>query len=117
MCLWGNVMFLDIYNNNGFRYIRICESYRIEKNGVRVARKRQIKSIGPVSRFDDGRPDFEQRLKDSFKAGNPLIPELLPYVKKDIPKEVYHLTIHSDTDECIGEPKLFAPCLFYNLII
>ena len=79
-------MFLDIYNNNGIRFIRISESYRINKNGVRVARKRQVKSIGAVSRFDDGKPDFEQRLKDSFKAGNPLIPELEPYVKKDIQK-------------------------------
>lgn len=109
-------MFIDIYSNNGFRYIRVCESYRIEKNGVRVARKRQIKSIGPVSRFDDGKPDFEKRLKASFNAGNPLIPELLPYVKNDDPKETYHLTILSNTDECNGEPKLFATCLFDKIL-
>ena len=42
-------MFLDVYNNNGFRYIRICESYRIEKNGVRVARKRQIMGLLQIS--------------------------------------------------------------------
>ena len=111
-----NNMYLDLYSKDGHRYIRISESVRVEKNGVRVTRKKVIKNVGPVSRFDDGKPDFEQRLKDSFKAGNPLIPELLPYVKKDIPKEVYHLTIHSDTDECIGEPKLFATCLFDKIL-
>ena len=109
-------MFLDIYNNNGVRFIRISESYRVEKNGVRVARKRQVKSIGAVSRFDDGLPDFEQRLKDSFKAGNPLIPELVPYVNKDAQKKVYHFTVYSDTSECVGEPKLFATCIFDKIL-
>ncbi|MDY3928026.1 MAG: hypothetical protein SOZ34_01530 [Clostridia bacterium] len=109
-------MYLDLYSKDGHRYIRISESVRVEKNGVRVTRKKVIENVGPVSRFDDGKPDFEQRLKDSFKAGIPLIPELLPYVKKDIPKEAYHLTMHSDTDECVGEPKLFASCLFDKIL-
>lgn len=109
-------MFLDIYNNAGARYIRISESYRIEKDGVRVARKRQIKSIGPVSKFDDGKPEFEKRLKDSFKACDPIIPELKPYCAKQPPKEIYHLSVHSGTDECIGHPKLFASCLLDKLM-
>ena len=109
-------MYLDLYSKDGHRYIRISESHRVEKNGVRVTRKKVVKNIGPVSRFDDGKPDFEQRLKDSFKAGNPLIPELEPYVKKDIQKKVYHFTVHSGTEECIGEPKLFATCIFDKIL-
>lgn len=109
-------MFLDIYTRYGRRYIRISEGYRVVVDGKSVTRKRVIKSLGAVSTHDDGLPDFEQRLRDSFKAGNPLIPELLPYVKKDAPKEVYHLTIHSGTDECVGEPKLFASCIFDKIL-
>ena len=109
-------MFLDIYSRYGKRYIRISEGYRVLKSGKSVTRKRIIKSLGAVSTYDDGKPDFEQRLKDSFKAGNPLIPELLPYVKKEASKEVYHLTIHADTDECIGAPKLFATCIFDKIL-
>jgi hypothetical protein len=111
-------MFLDIYNNGGVRYIRISESYRVEKNGVKVARKRQIKSIGSVSKFDDGKPDFEQMLKDSFKACDPLIAELKPYVKKELPKEIYHFAIHAGTNECIGHPSFFQHvCLIKLLMI
>ena len=109
-------MFLDIYSRYGKRYIRISEGSRVQKDGKSLTRKRVIKSLGPVSRYDDGKPDFEQRLRDSFKAGNPLIPELEPYVKKDTDKNVYHLTIHADTDECVGKPKLFATCLFDKIL-
>lgn len=109
-------MFLDIYSNNGIRYIRISESYRIEKNGVRVARKKTVKTIGPVSRFDDGLPDFERRLKESFKACTPLIDELKPYVKKEVPKEIYNFSIHAGTTECIGHPKFFATCILDKIL-
>lgn len=107
-------MFLDIYTRYGKRYIRISEGYRVIKDGKNLTRKRVIKSLGPVSRYDDEKPNFEQRLRDSFKAGNPLISELLPYVKKETPKEVYHMTIHAPTYECVGESKLFATCIFKN---
>lgn len=109
-------MFLDIYSRYGKRYIRISEGYRVLIDGKSLTRKRVIKSLGAVATYDDGKPDFEQRLRDSFKAGNPLIPQLLPYVKKESPKKVYHLTIHADTDECIGEPKLFASCIFDKIL-
>jgi transposase len=109
-------MYLDLYSKDGHRYIRISESVRVEKNSTRVTRKKVIKNIGPVSRYDDGKPNFEQRLRDSFKACNPIIPELLPFIPKEIPKEIYHLSIHADTDECVGEPKLFASCIFDKIL-
>lgn len=109
-------MYLDLYSKDGHRYIRISESVRVEKNGTRVTRKKVIKNIGPVSRYDDGKPNFEQRLRDSFKACNPIIPELVPFIPKEIPKEIYHLSIHTDTDECVGEPKLFANCILDKIL-
>ena len=91
-------MFLDFYSRYGKRYIRVSEGYRTVIDGKSVTRKRIIKSLGAVSTYDDGKPDFEKRLRDSFKAGQPLIPELLPYISKELSKETYHFTINSNTD-------------------
>jgi transposase len=39
-------------------------------------RRRVVANIGPLSRFDDGKPDYLKRLRQSFKDGAPLIPAL-----------------------------------------
>ena len=64
-------MFLEIANNNGTKYIRICESVRItdKDSNKSVPKKKTIKNIGPVTKFDDGKPDFISRLKASYSAG------------------------------------------------
>ena len=111
-------MFLDIFNINEKMYIRISESYRVysvEKKKF-VNRKRTIKNIGPVSKFDDGKENFIERLRASFNAGTPLIKELEPYVSKDIKKEIYNIQIHEGTEECIGHPKLFSNLLLDKLM-
>ena len=84
-------MFLEIASNNGTKYIRICESVRVldPNTNKSVPKKKTIKNIGPVSRFDDGKPDFIDRLKASYQAGNPIIDELKPYVNTKLPQEVY----------------------------
>ena len=111
-------MFLDIFNNNEKMYIRISESYRVysEEKKKFVNRKRTIKNIGPVSKFDDGKENFIERLRASFNAGTPLIKELEPYVSKDIKKEIYNIQIHEGTEECIGHPKLFSNLLLDKLM-
>lgn len=111
-------MFLDIFKNNGTYYIRIsqnCRVYSEEKNTL-VPRKRTVKNIGPVSRFDDGKGDFIKRLRASFEAGTPIIKELQPYVSKDLEKEIYTFQIQSGTEECIGHPKIFSNLLLDKLL-
>ena len=100
--------YLDITNNNGTRYLRVVKNVRIERNGKRVSRKRTIKNIGPIVRYDDGKPNFEQRLKDSFRSGEPIIKELEPYVSKSRNIEQYNIRIMEHSPECIGHPKLFS---------
>ena len=110
-------MHLEIMDNNNTKYIRVARSYREfskEENKYKV-RKKTI-NIGPLSKFDDGKPNFVERLKASFKAGTPIIKELEPYVSKEINKEIYNFQIHEGTDECIGHPKLFANLLFDKLM-
>ena len=94
-------MRLEIANNNSTKYIRVVESIWVEKDGKKVTRKRTIKNIEPLSRFDDGKPDYEDRLKASFLEGQPLIPELLPFVPKSQPLQKYTLQIMEGSPECI----------------
>lgn len=111
-------MFLDIFKNNDTIYIRVSESYRFysEEKKKYLIRKKTIKNIGPVSKFDDGKPDFIGRVKASFKACTPIIKELEPYVNKDVKKEIYNFQIFAGTDECIGHPKIFSHVLLDKLL-
>ena len=111
-------MFLEIANNNGTKYIRICESVRItDKDSNRsIPKKKTIKNIGPVTKFDDGKPDFIARLKASYAAGNPILDVLKPYVSKSVPQEVYNIRLCEGTDECIAHPKLTSSLLFEMLL-
>ena len=75
------IMYIECCKNNGTDYLRLVKSQRVlNAAGIKTARKKTILNIGPLSRFDDGKPDYVERLKKSYKAGNPLIPELKPYL-------------------------------------
>jgi hypothetical protein len=45
-------------------------------DGTAKQKKRVVKNLGPLSRFDDGQPNFVKRLRQSFKDQQPIIPEL-----------------------------------------
>jgi transposase len=69
-------MFIDCYPNNGKPYLRVVESYSVVIDGKRKTRKRTILGIGPLARYDDGKPDYLKRLRESFREGKPLIGSL-----------------------------------------
>ena len=80
-------MFIDAFNNNGKIYLRLVESYRtVDDDGKQHIRRRIICNLGPLSRFDDGQPDYLERLRASFRNATPLIPELEAYVLAQIEK-------------------------------
>lgn len=61
-------MFLDCFKNNGVPYLRICEGYRVKKEDGSVTVKRKtIKNLGALSKFDDGQPELLARLRQQFK--------------------------------------------------
>ena len=64
-----------------------------------------------MSRFNDGKPDYLKRLKQSFKDGNPLIPALNDYVETSVRPEIYNIQLTKGDISCIGEPKHLAPCI------
>lgn len=110
-------MFVEQFKNNGVPYLRLVQSYRVEDSqGRKVSRKKTILNIGPVSRFDDGEPDFVQRLKDSYKEGKPIIDLLLPYIEEPVSKK--HVITFEDGDmACIGTPKLVSQILLDRLFV
>ena len=110
-------MFIECIKNNGIPYLRLVQGVRVtNKDGYRTSQKKVILSIGPLSRFDDGLPNYVERLKKSFKAGQPLIPSLLPYCEKEAPAEVYRFSIKEGSPDCFGHPRLFSHLLLERIL-
>jgi len=110
-------MFIETIKNNGKPYLRLVHAIRKpNKNGDMVSTKNVILNIGPLDRFDDGQPDYVERLKKSFKAGNPIIPDLLPYCSSENPSGTYRFTIHEGSPDCFGHPKLFSHLLLDRIL-
>ena len=102
-------MFVESFKNNGIPYLRLVRNDRItNKNGVKTSTKRVVLNIGPLSRFDDGQPDYVDRLKKSFKAGKPLISALLPYCEKEQAEETYEITHNSEISFAFREAGIIA---------
>ena len=115
--LLEGAMYVECFINNGKPYLRLVQSVRITKpDGKKIPQKQVIHNIGPLDRYDDGQPDYVQRLKNSFKAGNPLIPALLPYCSTPKPAEVYHFTLREGSPDCFGHPKLFCHLLLERIL-
>ena len=111
-------MFIEKFMNTGKPYLRLVKSKRvINKNGKSTPTKTVILNIGPLSRFDDGKPDYLARLKQSFKDGAPLIPALQPYADQQLaPKETQdvQMTFRQGSKDCVAHPKKAAALRFHQ---
>lgn len=58
---------IECVKNNGKPYLRLAESRYVKEIGRQ--KKFVIKNIGPLSKFDDGKPDFLKRFREKFKNG------------------------------------------------
>lgn len=110
-------MFVECFINNAKPYLRLVQSVRVTKDdGRKISQKQVVYNIGPLDRFDDGQPDYVDRLKKSFKAGSPLIPALLPYCETQLPAEKYRFVINEGSPDCFGHPKLFSHVLLERIL-
>ena len=110
-------MFVECFINNGKPYLRLVQSVRVTKDdGRKISQKQVIHNLGPLDRYDDGQPDYVNRLKKSFKAGNPLIPALLPYCDAQQPAEKYRFVINEGSPDCFGHPRLFCHVLLERIL-
>ena len=110
-------MFIDISKNNGKDYIRLAESKRvINDRGQKVARKNIVLNIGPLDNFEDGQPNYVERLRKSFRTGAPFIPALEPYCSKRAPFKEYVFRYAEGDPSCIGHPKIFSHMLIERVL-
>lgn len=94
--------------NHGIAYLRLTASLGLKKVGGRVVQRRKVVlSLGPMSRHDDGKPDYLRRLRESYRAGRPLIKELEPYVDGAAKGRVT-VTFNAGDPTCLGKPRRMA---------
>ena len=58
---------IECVKNNGKPYLRLAESRYVKEIGRQ--KKFVLKNLGPLSKFDDGQPDFLKRFREKFKNG------------------------------------------------
>ena len=58
---------IECVKNNGKPYLRLAESRYVKDIGKQ--KKFVIKNLGPLSKFDDGKPDFLKRFREKFRNG------------------------------------------------
>jgi len=101
-------MNIECFKNHNTPYLRLVASLGLKKVGDRVVhRRKNVLNLGPLSRHDDGKPDYLLRLRESFRAGRPLIKELEPYVDGAQKSKVTITFVEGDA-KCLGESKRMA---------
>lgn len=58
---------IECVKNNGKPYLRLAESRYVKD--INKQKKFVIKNLGPLSKFDDGKPEFLKRFREKFKNG------------------------------------------------
>lgn len=99
-------MFIELIKNNGTDYLRVMESYRANEGGNSKSRRRLVRNIGPLSRFDDGKPDYLERLRQSFKEGKPIIESLADLTEGKPTRRCIKVEYNLEKEEeCFSNPK------------
>lgn len=62
-------MHIECTKNSGKAYLRIVEGRYTNEDGKVKIKKKILKSLGPLEKFDDGKPDFLKRFREQFKNG------------------------------------------------
>jgi transposase len=103
------LMYIVCNNNNGTRYLQVHEYCTHIVDGESKRGARLVRSIGPLSRFDDGRPDFLVRLRQSFKDGTPIIDGLSDLLTPDSKSRKRRIEFDPcDDDDAFSEPKIIG---------
>ena len=62
-------MYLDCFKNYNKPYLRIVHNVYHNENGKVKQKRITLKNLGPLSNYDDGKPDLLIRLREKFKNG------------------------------------------------
>ena len=74
-------------------YLRICEGRLVKETGK--IKKIVIKNLGPLSRWDDGEPNFLERFREKFRTEGIEVDDIL---YKGTPKKEYHYALNFNED-------------------
>ena len=80
-------MFLEKRKVGNNIYLMLVKNNVYFKNGVKKAKKDLVASFGNIANYDNDDPNFFKKLRDNFKKGIALIPELEKYIQ---PVEVFN---------------------------
>ena len=90
-------MYLDCFKNCNKPYLRVVHNFYVTSNGKNKQQRVTIKNLGPLSNYDDGKPDLLIRLRGKFKQGKLVdLDELEKELDKKTPKK---RKIHIDRDK------------------
>ena len=90
-------MYLDRFNCKGKPYLRIVENYTILENGKKKSKRKTIKNLGYEEKFDDGKPNFYNRMKEKLKNGELKIDGIDPSEFR-IRSKLYNNSLYSDSN-------------------
>lgn len=85
---------------------------------MKISQKKSVYNIGSFSKYDNGDPDFYEKLKLSFKNDNPILDELKPFCE-DIVKakfKKWNFQIQEGDLDCIGHLELYSYCLLERIL-
>lgn len=108
-------MYLDRFNCKGKPYLRIVENYTVLENGKKKSKRKTIKNLGYEEKFDDGKPDFYNRMKEELKNGKLKIDGIDPSEFRARAK-LYNNTLYNNSDNySYLDPKNFGYFFLENI--
>lgn len=75
-------MYIEKHKVKNEWYLRIVENKKKEKNGKISTVKNIVKGLGKLSKYDNNNLMFFNELRDNFKKGIALIPEIESYINR-----------------------------------
>jgi transposase len=103
---------IELVKSNGKPYLRLAESRYIKDLGRQ--KKVVIKNIGPLSKFDDGKPDFLKRFREKFKNGEIDFDGITYYSKMPV-KKIFEIDNENNFIELKNIGYLFLESLYNQL--
>lgn len=108
-------MYLDCFKCKGKPYLRIVENYTVVENGLKKSKRKTIKNLGYLEKFDDGNPDFLKRMKQQLKNGELQIDGINPNEFRARAKLYNNSISLDDSNYCYLNPKNIG-CFFIESI-
>ncbi|MDR0751672.1 MAG: hypothetical protein LBF12_03665 [Christensenellaceae bacterium] len=110
-------MQIELLRHDDNPYLRLSYSKRmVGKSGKKCVHKITVLQIGLLSEFDDGKPNYLQRLRESFKNGTPLIPALQPFCINNESETGHTHEFKPGTNECQADFKYCAHILLEKIL-